>query len=95
MIARCNSEGESTAFIEFMLTQIDKILDDICTQIEDDREQTHDDADAVERHLRLRYDLPLLSGDKAAELERQHGNLDDAGRTDLLAEGHNAEIDAV
>ncbi len=32
---------------------------------EDDREQTHDDADAVERHLRLRYDLPLLSGDKA------------------------------
>lgn len=40
VIARCNSEGESTAFIEFMLTQIDKILDDICTQIEDDREQT-------------------------------------------------------
>ena len=40
VIARCNSEGESTAFIEFILTQIDKILDDICTQIEDDREQT-------------------------------------------------------
>lgn len=40
VIVRCNSEGESTAFIEFMLTQIDKILDDICTQIEDDREQT-------------------------------------------------------
>ena len=40
VIARCNSEGESTAFIEFMLTKIDKILDDICTQIEDDREQT-------------------------------------------------------
>lgn len=40
VIARCNSEGESTAFIEFMLTQIDKILDDICTQIKDDREQT-------------------------------------------------------
>ena len=40
VIARCNREGESTAFIEFMLSQIDKILDDICTQIEDDREQT-------------------------------------------------------
>lgn len=40
VIARYNREGESTAFIEFMLSQIDKILDDICTQIEDDSEQT-------------------------------------------------------
>ena len=32
-ISRCHVAGESTIFIEFMLAQIDKILDDISVQI--------------------------------------------------------------
>lgn len=35
-IARCHVEGESTFFIEFMLSQIDKILDELSVQISDD-----------------------------------------------------------
>ena len=38
-IAKCHVEGSSTIFIEFMLLQIDKILDDICVQIDEDAEQ--------------------------------------------------------
>lgn len=34
-IARCHVEGESTFFIEFMLSQIDKILDELSVQISD------------------------------------------------------------
>ena len=37
-IARCHIEGESTFFIEFMLSQIDKMLDDISVQISEDNE---------------------------------------------------------
>ena len=37
-IARCHSDGESTFFIEFMLMQIDKILDDVAVQVSDDNE---------------------------------------------------------
>ena len=38
-IAKCHADGESTIFIEFMLAQIDKILDDISVQISEDTEQ--------------------------------------------------------
>lgn len=38
-IARCYVEGESTFFIEFMLSQIDKILDELSVQISDDYQQ--------------------------------------------------------
>ena len=59
VIARCNREGESTAFIEFMLSQIDKILDDICTQIEDDSEQT---SEYVKKLLEvMEYGVPYTS----------------------------------
>ena len=35
-IARCHMDGESTVFIEFMLSQIDRILDDISAQFRED-----------------------------------------------------------
>ena len=38
-IAKCHVDGESTIFIEFMLSQIDKILDDISVQIREDNNQ--------------------------------------------------------
>lgn len=38
-IARCHVEGESTFFIEFMMSQIDKILDELSVQISDDYQQ--------------------------------------------------------
>ena len=37
-ISRCHVEGESTSFIEFMLSQIDKILDEISSQMEEKNE---------------------------------------------------------
>ena len=36
VIAKCHVLGESTLFIEFMLSQIDKILDDISKQVNED-----------------------------------------------------------
>lgn len=38
-IAQCHSEGTSNIFIEFMLKQVDMVLDDISKQISDDTEQ--------------------------------------------------------
>lgn len=38
-IAKCHVAGESTFFIEFMLTQIDKILDEFSIQVSRDNEQ--------------------------------------------------------
>ena len=38
VIAKCHVLGESTLFIEFMLSQIDKILDDISKQVNEDIE---------------------------------------------------------
>ena len=38
-IAKCHVAGESTIFIEFMLSQIDKILDDVSVQISEDNNQ--------------------------------------------------------
>ena len=39
VVAKCHVLGESTLFIEFMLSQIDKILDDISKQVNEDIEQ--------------------------------------------------------
>ena len=58
-IAKCHIDGESTAFIAFMLSQIDKILDDISVQISEDSEQL---SEYVKRMLEImEYDTPYTS----------------------------------
>lgn len=55
-IAKCHVDGESTAFIEFMLEQIDRILDDISVQISEDNEQL---TEYIKRLLSVMdYDIP-------------------------------------
>ena len=55
-IARCHTDGESTVFIEFMLSQIDKILDDISAQIKEDNERL---PESVRKLLgAMEYDVP-------------------------------------
>ena len=58
-IAKCHTDGASTAFIEFMLSQIDKILDDVSAQIREDNEQ-------ITEYIRklldsMEYDIPYTS----------------------------------
>ena len=56
VIARCHVDGASTIFIEFMLSQIDKILDDISIQISEDNEQL---SECVKKLLEvMEYDIP-------------------------------------
>lgn len=58
-IARCHVEGEATLFIEFMLSQIDKILDDVSVQISEDNEQL---SEYIKRLLGvMEYDVPYTS----------------------------------
>ena len=58
-IAKCHVEGASTTFIEFMLTQIDKILDDISVQIREDNEQL---PEYIRKLLDvMEYDIPYAS----------------------------------
>lgn len=58
-IARCHVEGESTLFIEFMLSQIDKILDDVSAQLREDNEQL---SEYLKRLLEvMEYDVPYTS----------------------------------
>lgn len=58
-IARCHVDGESTAFIEFMLSQIDRILDDISVQISDDSEL---ESESIKKLLAvMEYDTPYTS----------------------------------
>lgn len=58
-IAKCHIDGESTAFITFMLSLIDKILDDISIQISEDSEQL---SEYVKRMLDvMEYDTPYTS----------------------------------
>ncbi len=58
-IAKCHIDGESTAFIAFMLSRIDKILDDISVQISEDREQL---TEYVKRILDvMEYDTPYTA----------------------------------
>ncbi len=59
MIAKCHVEGESTLFIEFMLSQFDKVLDDISLQISDENEHL---SEYLKRLLELmEYDVPYTS----------------------------------
>ena len=58
-IARCHVEGESTLFIEFMLSLIDKILDDVSAQVSADNEQL---SEYLKRLLDvMEYDVPYTS----------------------------------
>lgn len=58
-IARCHVEGTSTIFIEFMLSQIDKILNDISIQINEDNAQI---SEYVKKLLNvMEYDIPYTS----------------------------------
>ena len=55
-IAQCHVDGESTAFIAFMLSQIDRILDEISLQISEDSEQL---SEYVKKLLdMMEYDVP-------------------------------------
>lgn len=59
VIAKCHLDGESTSFIEFMLSQIDKILDDISTQISEENEQL---SEYIKKMLDvMEYDIPYTS----------------------------------
>lgn len=58
-IARCHAAGESTIFIEFMLSQIDTILDTISLQISDSNESL---PDTIQKLLQvMEYDTPYTS----------------------------------
>lgn len=58
-IAKCHIDGASTIFIEFMLAQIDRILDEISIQISEDNEQL---SEYIKRLLDvMEYDVPYTS----------------------------------
>lgn len=58
-IARCHVAGDSTIFIEFMLSQTDKILDDIYAQLGGESEHL---SEAVKKLLEvMEYDVPYTS----------------------------------
>ena len=66
-IARCYVAGESTVFIEFILEQIDKILDEICAQMDGENEYL---SEAVKRLLEvMEYDVPYTSKSLMEKLE--------------------------
>ena len=66
-IARCHLAGESTVFIEFILAQIDKILDEICAQMDGENEYL---SEAVKRLLEvMEYDIPYTSKSLMEKLE--------------------------
>lgn len=59
MIAKCHVEGASTIFIEFMLSQIDKILDDISVQLRESNEQL---SEYIKKLLSvMEYGIPYTS----------------------------------
>ena len=58
-ISQCHVAGESTGFIEFMLAQIDKILDDISSQLGGENEYL---PESVRKLLEImEYDVPYTS----------------------------------
>ena len=58
-IAKCHVAGESTLFIEFMLAQVDKILDEITVQVDEDNEQL---TEYIKKLLGvMEYDAPYTS----------------------------------
>ena len=66
-IAKCHAAGESTIFITFMLSQIDRILDTISLQIKDDNNSL---SEYVKRLLAVMdYDIPYTSNDLMEKLE--------------------------
>ena len=59
VIAKCHVDGASTVFIEFMLSQIDKILDDVSVQISEDHEQL---SEYIKKLLEvMEYNIPYTS----------------------------------
>lgn len=65
-ITRCHAAGESTIFIEFMLSQIDKILDEISVQFRGENKYL---PEAVQRLLNvMEYDVPYTSRDLMDQL---------------------------
>lgn len=65
-IAKCHIDGESTFFIEFILSQLDKILDDFVAQVKGDNE-------AVTEYTKkllgvMEYDMPYTSNDLMQKL---------------------------
>lgn len=57
-IARCHIQGESTIFIEFMLSQIDRVLDEIAGQIDGSEYMT----EYLKRMLDvMEYDIPYTA----------------------------------
>jgi len=76
-IAKCHISGESTTFIAFMLSQIDKILDDFSAQISEDSNQL---SEYVKRLIDvMEYDTPYTAaalleklGLKSKETFRKH-----------------------
>ena len=58
-ISRCHADGSSTIFIEFMLQQIDKILEEISVQMSGENENL---SEAVKKLLEvMEYDVPYTS----------------------------------
>ena len=66
-IAKCHVNGESTIFIEFILSQIDKVLDDISKQVSEDNEQL---SEHIKKMLDvMEYDIPYTSTSLMEKLE--------------------------
>ena len=62
-IARCHVSGESTIFIEFMLSQIDRILEDISLQMYEENEQFSETVRKmleIMKNLNLVIDAPII-----------------------------------
>ena len=58
-IAQCHTNGNSALFIEFMLDQIDKILDDVTAQIDKSNTET---SEYVKKMLAvMEYDVPYTA----------------------------------
>ena len=63
-ISKCHVNGNLTFFIEFMLKQIDSVLEEIATQINEDSEQLSD----CVRKL-MEYDVAYASNQLMEKLE--------------------------
>lgn len=58
-IAKCHVDGSSTIFIEFMLAQIDKVLDDVSVQISEENGRL---SECIKKLLDvMEYDIPYKS----------------------------------
>ena len=65
-IAKCHVDGASTIFIEFMLSQIDKILDDVSVQISEDNDNL---SEYIKKLLAvMEYDVPYTTNELMEKL---------------------------